>query len=149
MRLLRVYIDGYRNLKNVTVDFDKDSLTTVVIGENGSGKSNLIEAIVEIFRAWDLRRPNELKFSYRIEYVIAADFVTLNSPGMMSSLNPHYMQLGSHFIPDQPWATRQSISQIGNLDTQRSTIGEVPVEFFARSRFRILLRKWATIGAVV
>ena len=23
MRLLRVYIDGYRNLKNVTVDFDK------------------------------------------------------------------------------------------------------------------------------
>ncbi|MDZ4138006.1 MAG: AAA family ATPase [Erythrobacter sp.] len=129
MRLLRVYIDGYRNLKNVTVDFDKDSLTTVVIGENGSGKSNLIEAIVEIFRAWDLRRPNELKFSYRIEYAIAADFVTLNSPGMMSSLNPHYMQLGSHFIPDQPWATCQSISQIGNLDTQRSTIGEVPVEF--------------------
>ena len=54
MRLLRVYIDGYRNLKNVTVDFDKDSLTTVVIGENGSGKSNLIEAIVEVFRAYDL-----------------------------------------------------------------------------------------------
>ena len=47
MRLLRVYIDGYRNLKNVEVDFDKDSLTTVVIGENGSGKSNLIEAIAE------------------------------------------------------------------------------------------------------
>ena len=62
MRLLRVYIDGYRNLKNVTVDFDKDSLTTVMIGENGSGKSNLIEAIVEVFRAYDLGGPRTIKF---------------------------------------------------------------------------------------
>ena len=70
MRLLRVYIDGYRNLKNVTVDFDRDSLTTVVIGENGSGKSNLIEAIVEVFRAWDLGEQRFIKFAYEIEYVI-------------------------------------------------------------------------------
>ncbi len=70
MRLLRVYIDGYRNLKNVTVDFDKDSLTTVVIGENGSGKSNLIEAIVEVFRAWDLGVPRDIRFKYCIEYSI-------------------------------------------------------------------------------
>lgn len=70
MRLLRVYIDGYRNLKNVTVDFDKDSLTTVVIGENGSGKSNLIEAIVEVFRAWALGQPSSLSFSYGVFYEI-------------------------------------------------------------------------------
>ena len=70
MRLLRVYIDGYRNLKNVTVDFDKDSLTTVVIGENGSGKSNLIEAIVEVFRAWALGHEHRVGFAYNIEYYI-------------------------------------------------------------------------------
>jgi len=35
---------GYRNLKNVEVDFDSGTLTTVIIGQNGSGKSNLIEA---------------------------------------------------------------------------------------------------------
>lgn len=68
MRLLRVYIDGYRNLKNVIVDFDKDSLTTVVIGENGSGKSNLIEAIVEVFRAYDLGEQSRIKFSYELCY---------------------------------------------------------------------------------
>lgn len=79
MRLLRVYIDGYRNLKNVTVDFDKDSLTTVVIGENGSGKSNLIEAIVEVFRAWDLGRSTELDFSYSIEYAISGALVAIRS----------------------------------------------------------------------
>ena len=70
MRLLRVYIDGYRNLNNVEVKFDLDSLTTVVIGENGSGKSNLIEAIVEVFRAWDLGDQRFIRFEYQIEYSI-------------------------------------------------------------------------------
>jgi predicted ATPase len=79
MRLLRVYIDGYRNLKNVEVNFDKGSLTTVVIGENGSGKSNLIEAIVAIFRAWDLGKPRDIKFRYIIDYEISDELFTLRS----------------------------------------------------------------------
>ena len=41
MRLDRVWIDGFRNLKDVSVDFDETRLTTVVIGQNGAGKSNL------------------------------------------------------------------------------------------------------------
>lgn len=70
MRLLRVYIDGYRNLKNVEINFDKESLTTVVIGENGSGKSNLIEAIVEVFRAYDLGQKRVCGYTFEIEYEI-------------------------------------------------------------------------------
>lgn len=81
MRLLRVYFDGYRNLKNVEVNFDKDSLTTVVIGENGSGKSNLIEAIVEVFRAHDLDRPGSIKFKYEIEYLIRDWHVSVGNRG--------------------------------------------------------------------
>ncbi|HZF95531.1 MAG TPA: AAA family ATPase [Allosphingosinicella sp.] len=77
MRLLRVYIDGYRNLKNVEINFDKESLTTVIIGENGSGKSNLIEAIVEVFRAWDLREQRSLKFGYAIDYEIGGELVRI------------------------------------------------------------------------
>ena len=79
MRLLRVYIDGYRNLKNVTVDFDKDSLTTVVIGENGSGKSNLLEAIVEVFRDYDIGRSALIGFEYEIEYEMRGRSVILSS----------------------------------------------------------------------
>jgi predicted ATPase len=79
MRLLRVYIDGYRNLKNVTVDFDKDSLTSVVIGENGSGKSNLIEAIVEVFRAYDLGDHSRIKFSYDLCYQLVSYDVRLTN----------------------------------------------------------------------
>ena len=68
MRLLRVCIDGYRNLKNVEVNFDRDGLTTVIIGQNGSGKSNLIEAIVEVFRAFDFGEQSQIKFTYDLCY---------------------------------------------------------------------------------
>jgi predicted ATPase len=81
MRLLRVYIDGYRNLKNVEVNFDKDSLTTVVIGENGSGKSNLIEAIVEVFRAFDMGIKMVGSFQFEIEYKIRDVTVKLLNTG--------------------------------------------------------------------
>jgi ABC-type cobalamin/Fe3+-siderophores transport system ATPase subunit len=120
MRLLRVYIDGYRNLKNVTVDFDKDSLTTVVIGENGSGKSNLIEAIVEVFRAWDLEiqgrsRFGGLKFRYRIVYSIQDDIVCLNSPGYDVSVDIYSIDFKKP-IPiydDNHWSTIQKYDKIG------------------------------------
>lgn len=81
MRLLRVYIDGYRNLKNVTVNFDKASLTTVVIGENGSGKSNFIEAIVEVFRAFDLGVKRIGNFRFEVEYKIRDFTVKLLNTG--------------------------------------------------------------------
>ena len=68
MRVLRAYVDGYRNLRNVEAAFDGTRLTTVLIGENGSGKSNLIEAIVAIFRAYDLGEQTKLKFTYEILY---------------------------------------------------------------------------------
>lgn len=69
MRLDKVYIDGFKNLKQLAVDFDEDKLTTVVIGQNGAGKSNLIEAITQVFRWVDLRR-NEPRFAYRVTYRI-------------------------------------------------------------------------------
>jgi ABC-type cobalamin/Fe3+-siderophores transport system ATPase subunit len=81
MRLDRVYIDGFKNLKQLTADFDERRLTTVVIGQNGAGKSNLIEALISIFRWVDLRR-NEPRFHYRLDYRIDGAKVTLsNLPG--------------------------------------------------------------------
>lgn len=40
----------FKNLKNVTVDFDQKHWITVVIGWNGTGKSNVLEALAIIFR---------------------------------------------------------------------------------------------------
>ncbi len=69
MRLDKVYIDGFKNLKQLEVDFDERQLTTVLIGQNGAGKSNLIEAITQVFRWVDVRR-NEPRFRYRVDYRI-------------------------------------------------------------------------------
>lgn len=78
MRLDKVYIDGFKNLKQLTVDFDENCLTTVVIGQNGAGKSNLIEAIINIFRWVDLRQ-HEPRFRYRVDYRIDGVKVTLSN----------------------------------------------------------------------
>lgn len=78
MRLDKVYIDGFKNLKQLTADFDESHLTTVVIGQNGTGKSNLIEAIISIFRWVDLRR-NEPRFHYRLNYRIDGVKITLSN----------------------------------------------------------------------
>ena len=78
MRLLRAYVRGFKNLAEVNVDFDQSKLTTVVIGQNGTGKSNLVESLVSIFRFVDLNR-GEPVFVYEIEYQIGAYLVQLNN----------------------------------------------------------------------
>ena len=78
MRLDKVYIHGFKNLKQVEVDFDETKLTTVLIGQNGAGKSNLIEAITQVFRWVDLRK-HEPRFHYRVDYRISGARVTLSN----------------------------------------------------------------------
>lgn len=68
MRLDKVYIDGFKNLKEFEIDFAEDRLTAVIIGQNGTGKSNLIEAIATVFRDVDLNRST--RFIYKILYRI-------------------------------------------------------------------------------
>jgi ABC-type cobalamin/Fe3+-siderophores transport system ATPase subunit len=78
MRLDKVYIDGFKNLKQLEVDFDETKLTTVLIGQNGAGKSNLIEAITQVFRWVDLRK-HAPRFQYRLDYRISGVRVTLSN----------------------------------------------------------------------
>ena len=40
----------FKNLKNVVIDFDEYEWITLVIGWNGTGKSNVLEALATIFR---------------------------------------------------------------------------------------------------
>lgn len=56
----------FKNLENIEVDFDEDHLMTVIVGRNGSGKSNVLEALVSIFRNLDLGE--EPTFSYVLVY---------------------------------------------------------------------------------
>ena len=57
MRLLRVTIKKYKNLEAFDCVFS-DSNISAFIGNNGSGKSNLLEAITEAF-SYAKNRSNE------------------------------------------------------------------------------------------
>lgn len=46
--LKRIYINNYRNFQNFTIDFE-DQQSALILGKNGSGKSNLFAAI-EVFQ---------------------------------------------------------------------------------------------------
>lgn len=67
----------FKNLKNISIDFDQEHWITVVIGWNGTGKSNVLEALATIFR--DLiqgeRKP---AFAFNLEYRIGHGTDTLH-----------------------------------------------------------------------
>ncbi len=46
MRLIRLTIPSWKNLKDLTIEFDQESFTTVIVGRNGTGKSNILEALI-------------------------------------------------------------------------------------------------------
>lgn len=49
MRLKHLYIKDYKNLKDFSLDFENGNGLSILIGNNGSGKSNVLEAISGIF----------------------------------------------------------------------------------------------------
>lgn len=67
LKLDKLWIGDFKNLTDITIDFDQTSLTTVLVGQNAAGKSNLIEALVLIFR--DLNLGMDPEFSYRLDYI--------------------------------------------------------------------------------
>lgn len=73
MRIDKVFIKDYKNLKKFTINLDEKEMKTVLLGQNASGKSNFIEALVLIFKYLDLS--NDTKrvcpdFDYNIIYKI-------------------------------------------------------------------------------
>jgi predicted ATPase len=80
MHLQRIKLPSFRNLKDFEITFTKNIddpnveggqrtfNSHAIIGANGAGKSNLIEAIITIFRDLDLNEP--ASFDYEMDYHI-------------------------------------------------------------------------------
>ena len=91
MQLLRIRIPAFRNLRDLNIAFDthlqpaasaadappKPIHSHALIGQNGTGKSNLIEALITIFRDVDLDR--EAAFDYTLEYSIRGYVVCIEA----------------------------------------------------------------------
>lgn len=77
MKLLELKLWGYKNLEDITIDFEKSDGCTLIVGTNGSGKSNLLEALSAIFSALYSRNKNvspdfrfELKYALNESYIV-------------------------------------------------------------------------------
>lgn len=77
MHLDFLHIDKYKNIQNKDFDFSKNNGYIALIGENGSGKSNLLEAISIIFSC--LYNEQEAPFNYKIGYHLGRESQIIES----------------------------------------------------------------------
>ena len=77
MKINYIYIDGYKNLCNVELSFDSASSVNALIGNNGSGKSNVIEALTRVFSA--IYNDSSVDFIYDIHYAIDDNEIVISN----------------------------------------------------------------------
>lgn len=88
-RLLELWLEDFKNLKGYTIRFDPSQGLDVLLGWNGTGKSNLFEALVIIFRDlhewWERNRwPDKPMNGFRLSYEMAEHIVDVTwQPGQM------------------------------------------------------------------
>lgn len=77
MHINYLFIPKYYHLDNFECDFNKP--ISVFIGENGSGKSTFLEAVVEIFRNLYYTESLPIPFPYLIKYEIAYSEIEIST----------------------------------------------------------------------
>ena len=88
-RLIELWLEDFKNLKDYTIRFDSVHSLAVILGANGTGKSNLFEALVIILRdlhEWLERNrwPGRPMNGYRLKYQLNEHTVEVTwHPGQM------------------------------------------------------------------
>lgn len=77
MQLKKLWIKDYKNLKDFSLDFEKGNNLSILIGNNGSGKSNVLEAISGIFTEWYGIPASIFYTDYKIEYEYDGKYIVL------------------------------------------------------------------------
>ena len=144
MRLKSVYISHYKNLHDFTLNFDGNSFIDVFVGKNGTGKSNLFEALIEIFRhifEFD-REKEDLDFSYKIQYQINEDEVEIewswgemSHPELKKKIQPRKFYINSKkrkTIGNTPLPNNVLIYYSGHNDTVTGLVEKYETAFRKR-----------------
>jgi predicted ATPase len=75
MRIQSLTLPSFKNLQRFSISFDEDAPIAVLVGRNGTGKSNLIEALTIIFGDLDLGISTD--FAYTLSYSCRGHQITL------------------------------------------------------------------------
>ena len=71
VRLKKLYIENYKNLKDFIADFESGNGLSILIGNNGSGKSNFLEIISGIFHdLFKEKSSRKIDCDYTLEYLL-------------------------------------------------------------------------------
>ena len=71
MKLKELYIERYNNLYDLTVNFESGNGLTMLVGNNGSGKSNILECICGIFHdVYKNKQYRKITSNYSLEYTL-------------------------------------------------------------------------------
>lgn len=108
MRINQVEIEDFKNLKKFRIDFDKAKMKTVLLGQNATGKTNFIEALVLIFKYLDLSSETKRKpapFNYKIIYEIHGNEIEIQHQSQKNeyeiTINKEKVKsVGSFFSPE-------------------------------------------------
>lgn len=78
MKLLKFKVSSaFRNLNGLTIKFDKEMSTYVVIGTNGAGKSNVLEALSSVFKTLYYDPSHNFEFGFYLSYEISGRKILL------------------------------------------------------------------------
>lgn len=123
----------FKNLENVIVDFDENNLMTVIVGRNGAGKSNVLEALVAIFRNLDLGEAPP--FSYHLVY-------RLGQQPQRQDLTEHWLEITIDADPNRGTLAKQyevsalNLHEIQSSNSPNNTPTSKPVPFSKVKRDR-------------
>ncbi len=128
MRIDWLWLEEYKNLKDLTIDFDQKHLITVLIGRNGTGKSNVLEALTTIFR--DLLmgedtagKKNVPSFKYRIAYEIGESWVFIDADPLRK--DPYLAKTISKKKHPKPYDPNAAFASLeGDLISRTQLLGE-------------------------
>lgn len=88
MKLKSLWLKDYKNLKDFHLDFEKGNGLSILIGNNGSGKSNVLEAISGIFADWYGKSSYKFDTDYEVIYDKDNLEFRLNRNGRYKRVNP-------------------------------------------------------------
>ena len=90
MRLKNLHIKGYKNIDDLSLDFTHKDGITLIIGNNGCGKSNIIEAVSSIFAGLYENRVHKPDFDYSIVYELDGNNIEISLTGDIYKILVNY-----------------------------------------------------------